>query len=461
MEILHFYEQEKYERNKPLRSDAKLKLAGDNEFLMFTSEFYVEYIRMGRMNYLTYEHALTINKKTGDFSVGYRLINKKENTYKLHQNVAKVKKNNFEMLIELTQRGYYAGEKRYNFWGVKYKRALSQFHKIIVKELGIDLTGKDYEKDQSVNPLYDMLVDYHLNKKGIKGHDNVYWHICEAYPKKKWLKLNDNKFLPAVLDQYGIKTKYMVGALSVREGKNKINLKSLRFLCSLFGENYVDYFREFEWQSICMEYIKSNKLFVCENDPEKKAITKSLKTYSEIDAYVHDGVLNTIFDLYTLKGFLKENGLEVKLKSNSSHQLITLKDTWDLHKKHFKLGYKLRYSIPQEMVDDIQADIVIDGDVFKPTIILSEDQFKLEGMIMKNCMAKQFNVGLLYIHIAMSLNKKRINLQYRRGILNQHKGKANTNVPKEFTQAIDILTSRMSKYSTISPEKEKYDIITR
>lgn len=461
MEILHFYEQEKYERNKPLRSDAKLKLAGDNEFLMFTSEFYVEYIRMGRMNYLTYEHALTINKKTGDFSVGYRLINKKENTYKLHQNVAKVKKNNFEMLIELTQRGYYAGEKRYNFWGVKYKRALSQFHKIIVEELDIDLTGKDYEKDQSVNPLYDMLVDYHLNKKGIKGHDNVYWHICEAYPKKKWLKLNDNKFLPAVLDQYGIKTKYMVGALSVREGKNKINLKSLRFLCSLFGENYVDYFREFEWQSICMEYIKSNKLFVCENDPEKKAITKSLKTYSEIDAYVHDGILNTIFDLYTLKGFLKENGLEVKLKSNSSHQLITLKDTWDLHKKHFKLGYKLRYSIPQEMVDDIQTDIVIDGDVFKPTIILSEDQFKLEGMIMKNCMAKQFNVGLLYIHIAMSLNKKRINLQYRRGMLNQHKGKANTNVPKEFNQAIDILTSRMSKYSTISPEKEKYDIITR
>jgi hypothetical protein len=461
MEILHFYEQEKYERNKPLRSDAKLKLAGDNEFLMFTSEFYVEYIRMGRMNYLTYEHALTINKKTGDFSVGYRLINKKENTYKLHQNVAKVKKNNFEMLIELTQRGYYAGEKRYNFWGVKYKRALSQFHKIIVKELGIDLTGKDYEKDQSVNPLYDMLVDYHLDKKGIKGHDNVYWHICEAYPKKKWLKLNDNKFLPAVLDQYGIKTKYMVGSLSVREGKNKINLKSLRFLCSLFGENYVDYFREFEWQSICMEYIKSNKLYVCENDPEKKAITKSLKTYSEIDAYVHDGILNTIFDLYTLKAFLRENGLEVKLKSNSSHQLITLKDTWDLHKKHFKLGYKLRYSIPQEMVDDIQADIVIDGDVFRPTIILSEDQFKLEGMIMKNCMAKQFNVGILYIHIAMSLNKKRINLQYRRGMLNQHKAKANTNVPKDFNQAIDILSSKMSKYSTITPEKEKYDIITR
>jgi hypothetical protein len=46
-------------------------------------------------------------------------------------------------------------------------------------------------------------------------------------------------------------------------------------------------------------------------------------------------------------------------------------------------------------------------------------------------------------------------------MLNQHKAKANTNVPKDFNQAIDILSSKMSKYSTITPEKEKYDIITR
>lgn len=461
MEILFYYEQEKYEKNKPLKSDCKLKLVADDDYLMFTSEFYAEYIRMGRMNYLTYEHGLTINKKTGDFSVAYRLINKKENTYKLYQNTAKVKKNNFDMLIELTQRGFYAGEKRFNFWGVKYKRALIELYKLIVKELNINLEGKDYEKDQSINPLYDMLIDYHLDKKGIKGHDNVYWHICEAYPKKKWLKLNDNKFLPAVLDQYGIKSRFLISALSVKEKKCKINLKSLRFLCTLFGDNYVDYFREFDWNFICMEYIKSNKLFTCENDAEKKAITKSLKTYSEIEAYVHDGILNTLFDLYTLKEFLKQNGLIVKLKSNSSHQLITLKDTWDLYKKHFKLGYKLRYTIPQEMIDDLEEDIVIGDQVYKTMLILSEDQFKLEGMIMKNCMAKQFNVGALYIHVAMSLNKRRINLQYRRGLLNQHKAKANTNVPKEFDPAIEVLSTKMLKYSTISPEKEKYDIITR
>ena len=459
MEILHYYEQEKYEKNKPLRSDAKLTLLADNNFLRFTSEFYVEYLRLGRMNYLSYEHGLTINKNTGDFCVIYRLLNKKENTHRLHQNTARVKTNNFDMLIEVTQRGFYGGEKRYNFWGVKYKRAINEFYKLIVRELNINLEGKDYEKDQSINPLYDMLVDYHLDKKGIKGHDNVYWHICEAYPKKKWLKLNDNKFLPAVLDQYGIKSKFLISALSLKDRKCKIQLKSLRFLCTLFGENYVDYFREFNWNFICMEYIKSNKLFVCESDAEKKAIAKSFKTYSEIDAYIHNGILNTIFDLYTLKGFLKQNGMIVKVKSSSSHQLITLKDTWELYKKHFKLGYKIRYTVPQEMVDDLQGDIVINNNVFKIMLILSEDQFKLEGMIMKNCMAKQFNVGILYLHVAMSLNKKRINIQYRKGLLNQHKAKANTGVPKEFDEAVEILNTKMLKYSTISPEKEKYDII--
>lgn len=460
MEILHYYEQEKYEKNKPLKNNVKLKLCSDNDFLMFFSEFYIEYIRLGKMNYLTYEHGLTINKKTGDFSVAYRLINKKDNTHKLYQNTVKVKKNNFDMLIEITQRGFYGGEKRYNFWGVRYKREISEIYKIIVKELNINLKDKDYEKDQAINPLYDMLVDYHLDKKGIKGHDNVYWHICETYPKKKWLKLNDNKFLPAVLDQYGIKSRLLISVLSVKEKKNKINLKSLRFLCKLFGDNYVDYFREFDWNTICMEYVKSNKIFICENDAEKKAVAKSLKTYSEIEAYIHDGILNTIFDLYSLKELLKQKGLFLKLKSNSSHQLVTLKDTWDLHKKHFKLGYKLKYTIPKDMIDVIERIIIINDQVYKPMLILSEDQFKLEGMIMKNCMAKQFNVGALYIHISLSTGKKRINLQYRRGVLNQYKAKANTNVPEEFNPAIDVLSLRMLKYTSISPEKEKYDIIT-
>ena len=61
------------------------------------------------------------------------------------------------------------------------------------------------EKDRTadkcyMNELYDLLVDFHLDKKNIKGHDGVYYHIQYDYPKKKWLKKNDNKFLPSILN---------------------------------------------------------------------------------------------------------------------------------------------------------------------------------------------------------------------------------------------------------------------
>lgn len=460
MGISYYYEQEKVEKNKPLKSECKLKLVSDDDFVMMTAEYYIEYLRLGKMNFLTYDHGLTINKKTGDFTVIYRLKNKKDNSYHLYKNLSKVKKNNFEMLLDFTQRGFYAGEKRHNFWGVKHRKALTDIFKLLFKELDFVRDEVTHKKDGAINPLYDMLVDCHLEKKGIKGHDLVYWHICEVYPKRKYLKLNDNKFLAAVLDQYGIKSRYLIGSLSNNDGGSIAHLKSLRFLCSLFGESYVDYIKQFDWKNIVFEYIKTNKVFVCESDAEKKVLVQCLKKYSEIDAYIHDGILNTIYDLFVLKKFLKDNGMVVKLKATTSGQLMTLKDTWELHKKHFKLGYKLKYSIPESIIEQLEQDIVIDDKVYKPTLIMSEDQFKIEGMIMKNCMAKQFNVGNLYIHVAMSLGRKRVNLQYRKGVLNQAKGKTNTNVPKDFEKAVELFGERMINYSDVHPIKEKYDIIS-
>lgn len=458
MDVLFYYDQSKLTRNKPLNNICKLKLAADADFLLFTSEYYIEYMRMGKVNFMTYEHGFTVNKKTGDISVIYRLLNKKTNTYALERNVMKARKNDFDMLIDLTNRGFYTGEKRYNFWGVKYQRACNEVFKLITKDLSINT--ELYDKDYKINPLYDTLLDYHLEKKKIKGHNCVYWDICEVYPKKKFLRANDNKFVPAVLDEFKIKSKYLVGALSSREPMlPKINIKSVKFLCTLFGENYVDYIRDFDWQNICMEKIYKNKFFTCEDEAEKKAIAKSLKNYSEIEAVIGDGVLVTIQELFILKRFLKEHNMDVKIKGNSCHHLTSLKDAWELHRKHFKLGYKLRYTLPDEMVSELEEPIVIEDKVFKPTLILTEDQFKLEGMIMKNCMANQFNVGNLYVHASISLGKKRINVQYRKGVLNQNRGKANSTTPKEFNSAVEIFTERMSNYIDISPIKEKYDII--
>jgi hypothetical protein len=456
MEILYYYEQEKLEKNKPLKNECKLKLAGDDTFINYTAEYYVEYMRFGKTNFITYEHGLSYSIKDGKFTVIYRILNKKENTHNLYKTLSKVKKNDFELLLDLTHSGFYSGEKRYNFWGVKYRRACIDMLKIMSEKLGHTLVLTN--KDHVVNPLYDMLVDHHLKANNIKGHNNVYNDIRQVYPQKKWLKLNDNKFLPAALDGLKIKSRLLIGSLSSTD--KKINIKSLKFLCDLFGENYVDYFKEFDWLTIACEPMKKSKIYKCEDEHEKRAITKSLKTYSEVDTILNDGVLTTISNIYSLKDYLKEKGLQLKVKSRSANDLLSLKDTWELHKKHFKLGYKLKYSLPEEMLNDIQAPITIDDKVFIPSLILSEDDFKFEGIKMKNCMARQFNVANLYIHMSLSLGRKRVNLQYRRGMLNQSKGKANITMPKEFKEAVEILNQKMVKYNEVVPKKTMYDIIS-
>jgi len=83
MEILYYYQQEKYEKTKNLKNECKLKLSSDDNFINYIAEYDIEYMRFGRINFVKYEHALSYNIKNGDFSVIYRIINKKVNTYNL------------------------------------------------------------------------------------------------------------------------------------------------------------------------------------------------------------------------------------------------------------------------------------------------------------------------------------------------------------------------------------------
>ena len=84
----------------------------------------------------------------------------------------------------------------------------------------------------------------------------------------------------------------------------------------------------------------------------------------------------------------------------------------------------------------------------------------IEGYRMKNCMSKQFIHAANYIYISLKQNRSAINLQYRKGSMNQSYGKANTTVKDKFNNAIEILNDRFKNHLTIFGHKEKYDIIT-
>ena len=243
VEHTHYY-QEKFSKDKNEKiSTCELKLSSDEDKIYYSSKFYDNFLRIQVKNSISFQYKLTIDKKNGDIEISYQIENNNgEKPWVKSGNWTK--KNDFNRLDGLCDRGFYYGEKRKGFWGNKYKKETNKIIQLIREELKPNINSdyllkKDYQKYE-ISPFYDMIVDYHLYMRGIKHHDNVYTHIMTDYPKKKWLKENDNKFLPAVLDNYGIKSKYLIGELSFEKNKN-IDIKCLNYLCKLFGENYMDY----------------------------------------------------------------------------------------------------------------------------------------------------------------------------------------------------------------------------
>lgn len=466
MNIHSHYYQEKLDKNKTsVTSTCDLKLGSDDTVVVYTGNFYTSYSRIGAQLSVTFFHELVIDKVTGDINITYKIENKKKVGGDTLKEGLWTKKNDFNKIEDLCDRGFYLGEKRIGYWGVKYKRQIDDNFNFIKKEL-FSMTDDEFilnksynEEDCMVSPLYDLLVDFHLSKKKIKYHDNVYIHIQNDYPKKKWLKLNDNKFLPAVLDSYGIKSKYLIKELSQKHNQ-KINIKCVNYICKLLGDNHIDYIKKFLWEAVCKVHFKPSKIHKCKTDMEKNFIVNVINLWQYGDARL-DNPIEALYNLYSLRSFLEEKGYDLKIKVRKPDDIDFLIEEWSLIKKHLSVGYKLKYVIPDEILEDVESPITIDEKVYIPKLILSEDDFTLEGAKMKNCMSKQFLHGSIYLYVSLSLGNRRINIQYRKGSLVQAFGKANTPIRKDiFDSALEVLSKRMLSHKELTWKKEKYEIIS-
>jgi hypothetical protein len=465
MDLLFSYSQQKKDKNRKRDesiSECLIRLHKHNDELTYEGIFDFDYDRYGTPRHVTFEHNLIVNLITGDISVKYKIKNNLNIDEKMFRSTDQDKKNNFKILFDLVENGIARGEKRRGYWGVKYERSVDKICDIFVQQIQPKfksqfLKDKDYKLKPFYNTIYDMLVDYHLDIKGIKGHNAVYYDIQNDYPKKKWLEKNDYKFLPSVLDHYGIKSKYLIKELS--HNVRQIQITTLNYFCKLFGDNHIEYLKKFTWESHCYDTPPNKKLHYLKNESEKEFMIKVINDW-EVDTIKTDSLVYTLNKLFSIRDLLEQKGLNLKFKAKNDIEFDNIMEMWSGLKLHFARGYKVRYLIDEDFIKEIEEDIVIDGLVFKPKILLTEDDFRIEGFNMKNCMSKQFAHGVIYIFASLQYKRKRINLQYRKGNLIQSYGKANTPVIEIFEEATNILTSRFKKYPTIEWKKDKYDFIT-
>lgn len=463
MDLLFRHYQNKKSKVNNTTSISEIQLYQFDNLLHYIADFSFDYLRYGTKNILTVHHGFTINLKNGDVNTYYQLSNQSPTERARGRN--SIKKNNFESVLYLIENGFYKGEKRRGFWGKKYDLMIEEITNIIVSKIKPEINQpveKDYQKNFSINSLYDLLVDFHLHKKNIKHHDAIYISILKDYPKSKWLKTNENKFLPAVLDSYGIKSKYLIASLNEYQNRN-VDIKTLSYLCKLFGEGYVDYLRQINWVELTSNRILFKKYHSLNNEKERACLVNVIKNWGEvsINQIQQYDLLETINKVLTLREFLDSKSIVTRFNVRDLISLELLLNDLENIKNHFKKGYKVRYSYSENFLNDIESDIVIDDKIFKVRVLKSEEDFIKEGYAMKNCLSKQFNKGVVYIYLSMKHNRTNINLEYKKGSLIMSYGKANSPVEPHFNSAISELTKRMLKHSSTTWVKEKYEYITK
>ena len=210
----------------------------------------------------------------------------------------------------------------------------------------------------------------------------------------------------------------------------------------------------------CFDVPPNKRIHELKNESEKKCMVSVINKW-ECDTLKSDSLVYSLNKLFSTRELLENRGLYLKFKAKNDSEFENTSEMWYGIKFHFARGYRVKYDISEDFVKMIEKDILIDGVVYKPKLILTEEEFRIEGFTMKNCMSKQFPHGVIYLYVALQTSRKRINLQYKRGSLIQSFGKANTAVQEElFGRATQILSERFKSEPNIVWKKEKYDFIT-
>jgi len=465
MELLFEYKQTKKNNRTNVLTKCAISISSDDKILHMGNKFIFDQALLpkglhGKKGEMVIEHVLSLNYLTGNFTTYYDVTFLNEENYITKKDKIKTLKNNFKSLFDLTESGYYFGEKPiYPGWGIKYKTQMVNGFNIMKKHLQTKMNSKflkekDYQ-NPSVNSFFDLVVDYHIDIKGIKGHNNIYQDIIHNYPTLKYLKLNDMKFIPAILDQHNIKTSHYISELNNNIERDGFHVKTLKYLCNLFGDEHVNYLNKCEWVIFCTYKITSNKQHTLKNDNERKSLLEVLIEINEHDIHNALNIIQSTFNMMTFREFIEKKGFQVKFNSKSIGEFKSLSQEWKMLQKQFRRGYRVSYVFPYQFIDSVEKDIEVDGNSFTVKLLKSEEDFIFEGEVMKNCIGKQFTHGSAFIYLSLLMGGKRVNLQYGNGKLTMSFGKANSDVPEEFKGAIDLLNIKMKKYADMKWNKQK------
>ena len=432
----------KYDKKKEdINAEMESRLLCDDKFIELIYNFKIDGIRYGKPYDRDYTTTLRINLKNGDFEVTKNYTENSKTT-------KHTKRNNFSVLSDVISDSFLGGHRNERFWGVKLSNYYYKVTEYIISKFESNYgDGKPVEIENYYQKLYSSIVGYHLVKSKIKPHDNIFFNILYDYPKKKFLEKNDFKYVPSVLDFYGIKNKYFITEINKKD--NDIVIGTLKCLTDMFGENYIDFLRQIPL-NICDEIIRPRVKYTLKNNSEKNNMVKLINNMVK-DEKIE--IVKKIYKLMDLFNYMEKHDVKIKFKKENIDQYDALYDTLTEYKKFYDRNYIYKFSFPEKFVNIIEQDIEFNGKTYSVNILKSELDFLNESVKMKNCLLTHFSNSYSYLYLTVFDGDKTTNIQIKNNKVFQIYGKANSVASKDVIEVSEIITDKVIRFGDFKPEK--------
>lgn len=341
---------------------------------------------------------------------------------------------------------------------------LNEFKDVITKHLGIKFS--EINSVTGRKTYANSVIDKFVKERKIKVPDNYSSLLINYYPTEKYLKKNDRKLIQAILDRYGIKSKYTVKLINKHGFKLKISV--LLFFYEIFGNDFPKYMQEFSMEKIlASSNFYGNDFIQKEQIGKKYDLIKSEK--KAILAIMKDHIL------IPTSSWGNEVGLTSSLRLIADHlnMIKQLKDFYpDLtitqttyktfneeHIRLSKLVRKIQKETTTELVFRKETIETIEEPIkgFNPVLLKREDEYVEEGETMHHCVSSYVNYdNSIIISLRKEDGSDRITNEYdsRTGDLVQSRSHCNKQPPEEFKKANKILGERVK--TLYSKKRLKY-----
>jgi hypothetical protein len=307
---------------------------------------------------------ITINRKTGDFYVGY-----------LH-NYQKKKK-----FAKSIRRNYFLGKpvstmfsKLKNILNLYLPNPSEVIHEISDKFLN-NFCPPNIELDND-----QRLLKFYMDKRNFKYPNNfwVYSDFMWGKEYRKFLKKNEFRVVDTFMQMWGVKGKKLKKYLHETD---KINIQTYHFAKDLFGEDWLNQ----DGDMIKKILVSTHKFNLPDNLKENLSHEELRRVYSVFKQtmsadYFNSWSFQDHLNIYSkLKSYgetdLKwySDGMDEKKFQNEHYQ-------WSEKLDHYRKGTYTR-TYPQYFYDRIEKQI----EDFYPVILKSSEEYNKESFIQQNC----------------------------------------------------------------------------